>query len=147
MRNGFLEEYKELDLSVTNLDALCFDLKDAFKQKEIEWMNRSEACEEKLNALRRDSNDGASNDVSRVPEKVGTLPCIIKNMPPSLLQEILDDQKDANKSSRSIEELKDSISLTMSKKEMLHEREEKQTQKKVSNDIETTSLSDESNYY
>lgn len=60
------------------------------------------------------------------------LPCIIENMPPSLLQEMINDQESIDESSSSDEfsnDNLDSMSLTRSEKEILHERKENETQK------------------
>ena len=62
----------------------------------------------------------------------------------------MDDQKNTDKSSSSIElsiERSDSVSLTISERDILYERQKNEIQRKVVSDFEITSYSDDSGYY
>ena len=70
-------------------------------------------------------------------------------MPPSIIQAIL-DQETTNKSISSNDSTNnklDSVSLTMSEREILCVRQENEIRKRVFRDIEITSFLDNSSYY
>ena len=82
-------------------------------------------------------------------QKKNRIPYIIENMLPSLMKAIL-DQETTNKSissNDSTNDKSDSVSLTMSEREILYIRQENKIRKKVFKNIKIMSFSDDSSYY
>ena len=146
-----------------DLEAICYvmerleieyyELDDHLKEKEDKWDQKMKEYEYQLQLFQEEySNDNEIINLKEVEvncNQKNRIPYIIENMPPSIMKAIL-DQKTTDKSissNDSTNDMSDSVSLTMSEREILYARQENKIQKKVFKDIEIISFLDDSSYY
>ena len=100
--------------SMLKLKIMHYDLEVTFQEKEKEWIKKSAEHEKKHKLVERDSNADKSDDETGVSEHASKLPYVTENMTSSLLQDIMNDQKDTDESSSSVELSNQKFSATLS---------------------------------
>ena len=75
------------------LEIMHYCLEVTFHEKEKQWIKKSAEHEKKHKLVGKYSNADESDDDIGVSEHTSKLPYVIENMPSSLLQDIMNDQK------------------------------------------------------
>ena len=137
------EHVEEAYYAMDRLEVKNYELNNYLKEKEDEWQHQREAYEHQAKLLKKEDNE--DNEISdSKKDETGSqrsleLPKFIANMPPALLKAIMDDQKDIDNSSSSIEsshKMSD-CTLTPSERDILYGNNDK---------IEIMSFSDDASY-
>ena len=102
------KDFEEADQSLMQLCTMHSDLKERFKKREKQWIQKVTELLEKCALLEKDYDeqidDASLNDNQDVIE---TLPHVIANMPQSLVNDIMSEQIFSDESSSSIESCSD----------------------------------------